>query len=80
MWRTFSFDDGESRSEILLAAAKGTIVEVPNVYKKARDRLSVNNGVEDKGESQRTEGVTLLNTTATGVGLVVKEEVGLRAM
>ena len=39
-WRTFSFDDGESRSKILLAATKGTILEVPNVYKKAGDRLS----------------------------------------
>ena len=29
--QTFSFDDGESRSEILLAATKGTIVGVPNV-------------------------------------------------
>ena len=38
--RTFGFDVGESRSKILLAATKGTIVEVPNVYKKAGDRLS----------------------------------------
>jgi hypothetical protein len=33
--------------------------------------------VEDKGELQRTEGVSQLNITTTGYGLVVKEEVGL---
>ena len=80
--QTFSFDDGESRSEILLAATKNTIVEVPSVYKQAGDGLSdlLNNGMEDKAEPQRTERVTLLNPTATGDGLVIKEEVGLRAV
>ena len=37
--QTFSFDDGESCSEILLAATKDTIVEVPSVYKQAGDGL-----------------------------------------
>jgi hypothetical protein len=65
-----------------LGATKGTIVEVPNVNKKAGDGLSnlLNDRVEDEGEHQRTKGITLLNTTATGYGLVVKEEVGLRAI
>ena len=71
-----------SRSKILLAATKGTIVEVPNVNKKAGDGLSnlLNDRVEYEGEPQRTKGITLLNTTATGDGLVFKEEVGLKAI
>ena len=55
---------------------------VPNIYKKAGDGLSdlLKNGVDDKGEPELAEGVTLFNFKAAGDGLVVKEEVGLRAV
>ena len=37
-WRTLSFDDGESRNEILLTASKGTIVEGTKRFLEGRGR------------------------------------------
>ena len=52
--------------KFLLSATESAIVQVPNIYEKAGDRLLdlFNDRVEDQGKAERTEGIPL-HTTAT---------------
>ena len=51
----------------LLSATESAVVQVPHIYEKAGDRLLdlFNDRVEDQGKTERTEGIPLLDTTAT---------------